>query len=185
MLTMPPALATKSGAHRIPRSASRSADRLGGELVVGGAGDRAAAQLRGRSRRRARRRARTARRRRRRRSAPARGRSTARRGASASSRLPSSMSASTSSRAGLERAAASGPPTWPSADHRDRAAVERRRVPKARSQATRIAASDAERGPRARVAGAAALDGEAGDVAGDLRDHRMSGSEVPTSSAVM
>ena len=37
---MPPALATKSGAQRISRSASCDGDRVGGELVVGRAGDR-------------------------------------------------------------------------------------------------------------------------------------------------
>ena len=61
MLMMPPALATKSGVQRIPRACSSVGDVVRGELVVRGAGDRAAAQRRAPVARRARRPARTAR----------------------------------------------------------------------------------------------------------------------------
>ena len=49
MLMIPPALATKSGVQRMPRACSCVGDRVGGELVVRRAGDRAAAQLAARS----------------------------------------------------------------------------------------------------------------------------------------
>ena len=71
-------------------------------------------------------------------------------------------------------------------DHRDPCGPRGRRCPKARSQVDADRGLDAERRPRARIAGAAALEREPGDV----RRSRsaitvMSPSEVPTSSAVM
>ena len=151
---MPPALATKSGAQRMPRSAQRGVERVVGELVVGGAGDRLAAQRGDGLVVEHRRRARTARGRRRRRSARDAGRSTPRRARSASARLLWSMSATTSSAPPSCSSSASRPPTLP----RPITATcgpSRSAVPKARSQVARIGDLAAERGPRARVAGAA------------------------------
>ena len=186
MLMMPPALATKSGAQRIPRSASRTATASAASWLLAapaitrqrssgtvswsstppsahGASTStsavSAASRVGPARRRARRRARACPRRRRRRRARRRPR-----------------------RAGAPGA----PPTRPRPIDGDPCGPPARRVPKARSQATSHRALDAERGPRARVARAAALDREAGDVrrcASAIT--AMSRSEVPTSSAVM
>ena len=165
---IPPALATKSGAHRIPRSVSCSATLVGRELVVGRARDRAAAQrgdrlaLKTRRARRGehvdvgaagRRRGRSSRRRARR-PAPACPRRRRRRRAARRPRP---------ARARARRRRARG--------RRRRSSARRgRRCPRrARSHAHGLL--DAERGPRARVAGAAALDREAGHVAGVLGDH--------------
>ena len=72
-----------------------------------------------------------------------------------------------------ERAADAAEP-----DDRDRAPVEVERAPDALAgHADRLL--DAERGPRAGVAGASALDGEAGHVGGALRDHRHVGVGGP------
>ena len=169
MLMMPPALQTKSGAQRMPRAASSSLERVVGELVVGGAGDRAAAQrghglvvehaaerarredvdvgghrrLAGRSSaRRAGRRARACAGRCRRARAPRRPRRAAR-------------------RAGRRRC--------PSADHGDAAALEDV-LPKSALAGHADRDLAAERGPRARVARAAALGREPGDVRRRLGD---------------
>ena len=160
---MPPALATKSGAHRISRSSSCWATASDGELVVGRAGDRAAAQGGHRlgvehGAERARREhvdvgARGRR----------RGRSTRRRARRRARACSASTSATTSRAPAAARPRASAPPTRPRPDDGDRAPVEVERAPDALAgDADRLL--DAERGPRARVAGAAALDGEAGDV---------------------
>ena len=151
---IPPALQTKSGAHRMPRAASAGVERVVGELVVGRAGDRLAAQRgdglvvehaaerargdhvdvggqraeAGRStRRRGARRARACSGRRRRRRA----------------RAPPSCSIS-----------ASRPPTLPRPITATRRPL-RSSVPNARSQVDAQRDLAAERGPRARVAGAA------------------------------
>ena len=142
MLTMPPALATKSGDPEDPALGEQLADRVGGELVVGGAGDRAAAQLRhglvvehaaerargehvdvGGQRACA-------------------GRSTRAPSRSASSRrLLVDVGERRASRRPRRAARPAGRRRWPTPDHGDAAALERRRCRSARSQATRIAAS--------------------------------------------
>ena len=194
MLMIPPALQTKSGAQRMPRSASALGERVVGELVVRGAGDRLAAQ-RGHgvvvehAAERARRE-----RRRRRRSAPRRvGPLGARR--SASSRLLWSTSATTSS----------APPCVQHLGQRGRRRCRARsrrcggrRGRRCRTRArrsTRSAASQPSAVHGLGIAGAAALEREPGDVLGaaprsppcrarTCRRPRRSGSSPPSASTV-
>ena len=142
MLMIPPALATKSGAHRIAARAQQVGDarrRRAGCWPRRRSRRSAAA---GRSRGRARRRARRARARRRRRSA--------RRPASVQ-RAPSSLATvalgrvdvgDDELRAGLGAAAwRAAQPTWPRPTHGDRAAAQRRRCRRRARTVTSIAAS--------------------------------------------
>ena len=184
MLMMPPALATKSGAHRIPRAASSSATVVGRELVVGRAGDRAAAQggdglVVEHAAERAR-------------------REHVDLGAQRGVGVDPVGAELVGERA---LALVDVGDHEPRAGRGERCARARRRRGRGRRRAIErpleVARAphalardadrllDAERGPRAGVAGAAALDGEAGDVPrAPRRSPSMSASEVPTSSAV-
>ena len=93
-------------------------------------------------------------------------------------RLPWSTSATTSRRPGGGEAAGERAADAAEPDDGDRAPVEVERAPDALAgHADRLL--DAERGPRAGIAGAPALDGEAGDVRRALRDHRHVGVGGP------
>ena len=168
MLIRPPALATKSGAHRIPRAASRSAIRSSASWLLAApaidpaaqAGDRvvvehAAERARARG---------------------YRPRPRAQLGlihrapsSSASWRLDSIDVASTSQRPGAAHRLATREPTWPSPITQT-VRPRSEPTPNSRSQQARIAGLDAEGGERARVSGAAAAACESGHMTGALRD---------------
>ena len=169
MLMMPPALATKSGAQRIPRSCSSCGDRrptrAGCWPRRPPRGSAAAAPWRGRARRPAR----TARRRRPRRAALRRARPRRAPSSSASARLAGVDVGEHERGAGGRRARARARRRRGRARSPRRCGRRGRRVPEHALAGDADRRLDAERGPRARVAGAAALEREPGDVARSAR----------------
>ena len=182
MLMMPPALATKSGAHRIPRAASRSA-RLSSAswllaapaitaqrsardgLVVEHAAERARGEHVDVGEQRARR------------VGPVGAELAGERALGAVDVGDQQLGA------GARRSRARAAADVAEADHGDGAVLEVGGAEHALA-ADADRRLDAERGPGAGVARAAAPAREAGDVAGALGDHGHVGAEVPTSSAV-